>query len=252
MDTGALKRQWLIEESAAFQGWDFSHLDGRWRVEDTPWDYGSVVRAHLRPADMLLDMGTGGGEFLLTLGHPPHQTCVTEGWPPNHALCQARLAPLGIRVEQVLPDDQLRFGDALFDVIINRHESFDMAEVRRVLKPGGLFITQQVGGVNELELGRALVSDFVHPFAHHTLAHNAALTEAAGFAVLDQREAFPHCIFDDVGAVVYYAKTIPWIFPDFSVERYLPGLLRLQEQLETNGQIDATGHRFLLVARKTP
>jgi len=30
--------------------------------------------------------------------------------------------------------------------VINRHESFSASEVFRVLKPGGIFVTQQVGG----------------------------------------------------------------------------------------------------------
>ena len=31
----------------------------------------------------LLDMDTGGGEFLLSLGHPFERTAATEGYPPN-------------------------------------------------------------------------------------------------------------------------------------------------------------------------
>ena len=34
-----LKTQWEDEERKAFSGWDFSHLDARWRCESLPWDY---------------------------------------------------------------------------------------------------------------------------------------------------------------------------------------------------------------------
>ena len=53
------------EEAASFSGWDFSHLDGRWQEGGIPWDYGEIVREFLQDSMELLDMGTGGGEFLL-------------------------------------------------------------------------------------------------------------------------------------------------------------------------------------------
>lgn len=44
------------------------------------------------------------------------------------------------------PEDVLPYEDESMDIIINRHESYDIYEVYRVLKKGGIFITQQVGG----------------------------------------------------------------------------------------------------------
>lgn len=83
MDDKKWKGVWLEEERNSVQGWDFSRLDFRWRRDSLPWDYRSVVLEYLRPADRLLDLGTGGGEFLLSLGHPWGRTAVTESWPPN-------------------------------------------------------------------------------------------------------------------------------------------------------------------------
>ncbi len=103
MNRTKLYRQWLQEEDAArMKGWDFSHLRGRYEEEqDLPWDYEQVVRAFLRPDKELLDMDTGGGEFLLSLGHPCDKTSATEGWPPNADLCRL-LHPGGVFIaEQV-------------------------------------------------------------------------------------------------------------------------------------------------------
>ena len=55
---------WKKEETAAFEGWDFSHLKGRWENEQLPWDYKTIISKYLRPEMQLLDLGTGGGEFL--------------------------------------------------------------------------------------------------------------------------------------------------------------------------------------------
>jgi hypothetical protein len=111
MNYEELKQTWTEEEQHAFHGWDFSHLQARWQREPLPWDYKSIVMEHLHPADRLLDMGTGGGEFLLSLGHPHENTAVTEAWPPNIRLCLEKLAPLGILVHPVREEAPLPVAD---------------------------------------------------------------------------------------------------------------------------------------------
>ena len=72
----------------------------------------------------LLDYDTGGGEFLLTLGHPYENTAATEGFPPNVALCRAPLTPLGIDLRECSDPACLPFADSSFDIVINRHGDF--------------------------------------------------------------------------------------------------------------------------------
>ena len=43
---------------------------------------------------------------------------------------------------------RLPFKAAAFDLVVSRHEELDPAEVDRVLRPGGLLVTQQVGRHN--------------------------------------------------------------------------------------------------------
>ena len=40
----------------------------------------------------------------------------------------------------------LPFEDSSFSLVVSRHESYVASEVARVLRPGGLFLTQQLGG----------------------------------------------------------------------------------------------------------
>ena len=49
-------------------------------------------------------MGTGGGEYLLTLNHPYCNTFATEAYLLNFELCSRTLTPLGIDVRQVFND----------------------------------------------------------------------------------------------------------------------------------------------------
>ncbi len=83
MDTKLLKMKWLKYEKIKFMGWDFSDIKDSWENEDLPWNYTEIVKKDLFPDLELLVMGTGGGEYLLSLNHPFEKTSVTEGWKPN-------------------------------------------------------------------------------------------------------------------------------------------------------------------------
>lgn len=249
-DLQALKTLWQSEEQHAFSGWDFSHLDHRWSEQPLPWDHRALALAQLTPASRLLDLGTGGGEFLLSLGHPHALTTVTEGYAPNAALCRERLVPLGITVAECDGEGPLPFSDGCFDVVLDRHESYLPGEVRRVLAPGGVFLTQQVGGQNNSALSRRLIPGFQPPFPHWDLAHARRDLEEAGFTVLDGGECFLPLRFFDAGAVAFFAKVIPWEFPGFTVEGCFDALLDMHREIGDRGYVESTEHRFFLLGRK--
>ena len=98
MNAEQLVKIWKHEEEQAhIHGWDFSHIEGRYEEEtDMPWDYKEIIQSYLHKDSKLLDIDTGGGEFLLSLGHPYENTAATEGYPPNVELCRQELLPLGI------------------------------------------------------------------------------------------------------------------------------------------------------------
>lgn len=243
---------WKAEEEAAhMHGWDFSHLDGRYMEEtDLPWDFRALIGEYLRPEHRLLDMDTGGGEFLLSLGHPHGRTSATEGYPPNAALCRETLSPLGVDFHEADCLGPLPFGDSSFDVVTNRHGSFLPEELFRILKPGGVFLTQQVGEKNDRELAELLLPGTPLPFPGMNLEEQSRRFRQAGFAILQGKEAFRPIRFFDVGALVWFARVIPWEFPGFSVERCLPQLEKAQALLEQEGCVNGTIHRYLLVAQK--
>lgn len=252
MDADRLKQLWLQEERIAhIRGWDFSHIDGRYREEeDLPWDYTQIIRQRLTSDSRLLDYDTGGGEFLLSLHHPHACTAATEGYPPNVALCRERLLPLGVDFRPCDDPAHIPFSDAAFDVIINRHGDLNAAEFYRLLAPGGLFITQQVGAYNDRELVNMVLPDAPLPFPQQTLALQKAAFEQAGFTILQAEEAYRPIVFYDVGAFVWFARIIAWEFSDFSVEKCFDRLLKMQDKIEQNGCVRGTIHRFLLVAQK--
>ena len=252
MTPEALKSAWKSEENAAhMKGWDFSHIRGRYEEEDNlPWDYEKIIRSFLTDGMKLLDYDTGGGEFLLSLGHPFENTAATEGYPPNVSLCKERLLPLGIDMRECSDASRIPFGDESFDIILNRHGNFDPPELKRLLRPGGICITQQVGSENDRELAEAVLPGVEKPFPHNHLKEQREAFEEAGFEILQAEEAFCPIRFFDVGAFVWFARIIEWEFPGFSVEKCFDRLLQLQDTVEREGMISGTTHRFLIVAKK--
>ena len=252
MDITQRIESWKAEERIAYiHGWDFSHITGRYlEQDDLPWDYRQIVGKYLTPDKKILDIDTGGGEFLLSLNHPHPHTAATDNYPPNVELCRETLLPLGIDFRPGDGKGILPFADGSFDLVINRHGDFNPQDICRVLKPGGIFITQQVGAENDRELVQLLCGDTPLPFPDQYLATASSAFRSAGFDILEAEEAFRPIRFYDVGALVWFARIISWEFPGFSVETNLRQLLNAQQQLETAGSIDGTIHRFLLVARK--
>lgn len=242
---------WKQEEARTFTGWDFSYLDGRVIHEKLPWDYDVLVRKYLKKADQLLDIGTGGGEYLLTLEHPYMNTHVTEAYPPNIELCKIQLGSLGIDVQSVSDDGWLPFEDHSMDIIINRHEYFRVEEVARVLKPGGMLITQQVGSWNNWEFAKRVVGNTSSRGpSGNIFGTTVKEMKTIGFDIWMRQEYYPEMKFLDIGALVYFAKIIQWEFPDFSVDRCKEQLFELQNELSQKGYITSKEHRYVIVGKK--
>lgn len=243
---------WLREQELAhIHGWDFSHIRGRYEVEnDLPWSYERIVRHYLKSDMNLMDYDTGGGEFLLSLNHPYCKTAATEGYPPNVRLCREKLLPLGINFKECHDPSKIPFSDESFELIINRHGAFHAAEIHRLLRHGGLFITEQVGEDNDRDLVEIVLPGTEKPFSHLNLTKQRKHFENAGFRIIKAEEAYRPITFYDVGAFVWFARIIEWEFPRFSVCRCFDKLIKMQEMIDKNGKIEGTIHRYLIIAQK--
>ena len=249
MDDDQFEHLISVADARQLSGWDWSHVKGRYVESEPPWNYRDQVQAHIQPKLRLLDMGTGGGELLESLAPLPSDTWATEGYPPNVPIAQARLGPLGVRVVPI-EEDLLPLADATFDLVINRHESFDAREVQRVLRPGGTFITQQVGAQDLIELNEALQDQTRMALPEWKLSAVRRQLQAAGLQVLVAKNAFPEAVFTDIGAVVFFLKVTPWQIEDFSCDRYRKQLRLLHQGIVAEGGFRVHTHRFFIIARK--
>jgi len=253
MNIDELRQYWKSEEEkAVIKGWDFSSIEGRFssEEEDLPWNLTDVINRYRRDTYRLLDIDTGGGEYLLSLGHPLALTSATEGFPPNVELCRKKLGALGIDFREMSDYKHMPFPDASFDIITDRHGSYDADELYRVLKPGGWFITQQVGEDNDRELVEMLLPGTKRTFEGHCLSNCAGELKNAGFEILESGEAYRPISFYDTGALVWFAKIIEWEFVGFSVDKCFERLIAAENEIQRTGSVSGRIHRFYVAARK--
>ncbi|MGI5521074.1 class I SAM-dependent methyltransferase [Micromonospora sp. CA-259024] len=241
----------LIAEAAAVpvDGWGFEWLAGRATEERPPWGYTRLVADRMARADAALDVDTGGGEVLAEVPRPPKLLTATEAWPPNVEVARRTLHRVGATVVAVAPDGPLPFRDATFDLVVSRHPvRTDWAQTARVLRPGGTFLSQQIGPGTMRELSEAILGPLPPPTARHP-EQAVTAAEAAGLRVVDLRRATLRAEFFDVGAVVWFLRKVIWTVPGFTVDRYRDQLRDLHRRI-ADGPFVAHAQRFLIEATR--
>ncbi|MFE6687703.1 methyltransferase domain-containing protein [Streptomyces sp. NPDC057743] len=244
----------LVAEAAevSVAGWDFSWLDGRATEQRPSWGYQRLLGERLGRATAALDIQTGGGEVLAGAGVFPPVMAATESWPPNVAKATALLHPRGAVVVADEDEPPLPFGDAAFDLVTSRHPvTVWWAEIARVLRPGGTYLSQQVGPASVFELVEFFLGpqpEEVRRARHPEDARRDA--EAAGLEVVELRQERLRTEFCDIGAVVYFLRKVVWMVPGFTVEQYRERLRELDGLIRREGPFVAHTTRFLIEARK--
>ncbi len=236
-----------IERARAFSGWSFEEVDMRHLDAGPPWDYEALAQDHARRAQSIIDLGTGGGEVLARIVSGVQGLVVaTEEWEVNAPIAVERLRPLGVAVVRA---DSLRlpFVDGAFDLVLDRHEALTPADVARVLTPGGIVITQQVGNHNWPEFS-SFVETTVFPDHFNIYQQEFA---AAGLTIEDARWHEERIAFGSLGDVVYMLLVSPWEYPEFDPARDIDKLLALEDALRTADGIVATEMHYIIVARKS-
>ncbi|MGY0234369.1 class I SAM-dependent methyltransferase [Longispora urticae] len=242
----------LLAEGAAVpvEGWDFSWFAGRATEERPPWGYARLLGARMATAAVALDLQTGGGEVLATIHTAPGVLVATESWPPNLEVARRTLAPLGARVVAAADGGDLPFAAGTFDLVTSRHPvTTRWDEIGRVLRPGGGYLSQQVGVGSVRELTDAVMGP--QPVSQgRSPARAVAAAEAAGLEVVDLREATLRMEFHDIAAVIVFLRKVIWTVPGFTVERYRDALRALHERIGAEGPFVAHSTRYLIEARR--
>jgi len=239
-------------ESVPVEGWDFSWFAGRATEERPAWGYASLVAGRLGSVSSALDVQTGGGEvFAWALGHAaqrPALIAATESWRPNLAIAARNLAPYGATVLEAGDDAALPFPAGTFDLILSRHPVLtNWDEVARVLRPGGTYLSQQVGAESQ----RELIDFMMGPQEIGQARNPERMIEravAAGLVVVEVRRQSLRAEFYDVGAVVHFLRKVLWTVPDFTVDAYRDRLRAVHDEIASSGPFVSHAARFLIEA----
>ncbi|MGA7669203.1 MAG: methyltransferase domain-containing protein [Nitrolancea sp.] len=238
--------QSYIARAPEFSGWSFGDVDATPLEPGPPWDYEAIAQDHARTARRILDLGTGGGEVLeRIIGGLDRPFVATEEWYTNAPVARARLAPLGGEVVRC-SSLALPFCDASFDLVLDRHEELDPAEVVRVLVPGGRVVTQQVVPEHWPEL----TEFFPHRqrFPDHFALYAAAF-ESAGMRV-DRAHHEHRVAYGSLGDVVFMLLTAPWTIPGFDPIKEIDALLAFEDAHGSDDGIVLTEGYYLIEGQK--
>jgi hypothetical protein len=221
--------------------WGAGLLPERLSAEGPSWSYTAMARSILSNAQSALDMGTGEGGVLRKLGTVAQTDgCVREWWPTVPA-AQERLKPLGVHLVVTLGS-----ADNVGGPDLQRRRPGLPFEIFRIIKPGGRFLTQQVGS-DEAASVRTLLG---LPIDRSAWAAAPAIDQLqpAGWAIDDVREDRLTMKFADIAALIGYVRTIPWAYQDLDWARVKPRLQQLHFRSQSD-PIEAISHHFLVLAR---
>ena len=212
-------------------------------------DLKSFLGCNLKKSACLVGVGNLGRALMGFKGFKRYGLEITMAFDVNPEVVGKTIQ--GIKVYNYVGDEKLSLiSDNTYDIVINRHESYNEQEIYRILKPNGIFITQQVGAFNNKELSRFFDENHVDQFPELTLERSIKRLKNNDFNILFSDEYFPILKFYDLGAIAYFAKIIKWEFINFNVKDNIDKFLILQEELKKVGYIPSKEHRFIIVAKK--
>jgi SAM-dependent methyltransferase len=171
----------------------------------------------------------------------------TEAWHVNAPIAAKRLAGIAhvVRASSL----ELPFAPETFDLLLDRHEELEPNEIGRVLRPGGILLTQQV--IPEVWCELRAFFPRMTDFGPHFERYQTGL-QAAGLVIRRaERYAAPEA-FRELGELVYMLTIAPWTISDFDLERDLDALLAVEELLSRPEGIVLTAGHYLIEAWKGP
>jgi len=214
------------------------------RRAPTPWDYADIVAQHLQTESDLLDIGTGGGETLLAFA-PLFRSALGIDIDPGMIDTATRNAHGRSNVTFRLSSHELEGVPETFDIALNRHAPFSAPALARHLKPGGLFITQQVGERNMGNVKRALGQRASSPPVAREMF------EGTGLRVVELREYDVEYTVKDVESLVFWLQALDLVHADIdgAAATDAEAFNRILEGSVTDAGFVTNEHRYLAIVQ---
>ncbi|WP_046212886.1 class I SAM-dependent methyltransferase [Paenibacillus wulumuqiensis] len=231
-------------------GWDFSRM--KCETEGAAWDFYGEISRRCRPDDLLLDIGTGGGEALLELADAARLLVGVEQSTGMMQTAAANLAASGKHNVRILQMDarELQFPDGFFNIVSCRHAPFDEYETFRVLADGGVFLTQQVSEGDKRNLVQAFGREQERQPDGTLMNRYLDGLEQAGFRNVRCEQYDADEYYATAEDLVFLLKHAP-IIPDFGRDAEDFVILdRFVQEYRTDRGIVTNSKRFMIMADK--
>jgi SAM-dependent methyltransferase len=220
-----------------------------------------MLRGYLTARSRVLDLGTGGGEaFSAWSSHLGRGLGIDRSEERIRVAQTDRRRRNDQRIEFALMDGALlAVRDGSMDVVLARKADYEPAEVARVLAPGGVFLTLQMGDHDTQNIFDAFAwgsygSHWRSRFEaqgrpYRPVPQTADEFRALGCDVLAYEESNTRQYFHDVASLVLWLKASPLPEP-FDPHTHADALTRLIADYGSERGIETNAHRELLVVKK--
>ncbi|MGN7764400.1 class I SAM-dependent methyltransferase [Paenibacillus sp. 22594] len=241
----------FYDKVGKMNGWDFSKLQVT--SEGIEWDFYEEVIRRSKGTDVLLDVGTGGGENVLSIASSFHSVFGIDLSSGMMETAKSNLDKANIsNVEfKLMSSDDLEFPFDSIDVVSCCHAPFFSNEVAKVLKNGGTFLTQQVSEGDKLNLKNAFGRGQAFGVADGTLKETYIRElKEAGFQSVESFDYNSVDYYHRPEDLLFLLKHTP-IIPHFGYEdKDFQILNDFIENNQTPKGIITNSKRFLIIAIK--
>lgn len=232
-------------------GWDFSMV--KVVSEEEKWDFYQEVAKRCRKSDVLLDIGTGGGERVLKIAS---SVLLLIGIDKSQEMIRTANKNLGksqdsnVRFFQMDAKDIL-FPNEFFNVVSCRHSSFYPKEVMRVLTGSGFFLTQQVSEMDKINIKRAFGRGQGLGIQDGTIQrHYVKGLEKAGFSEIQTFDYDAKEYYKTAEDLIFLLRHTP-IIPDFGQKpEDFKTFARFVRENKTVKGIVTNSKRYMIIAKK--
>lgn len=234
-------------------GWDFSKV--KCISDGVKWNFHREVSQRCKKSDLLLDIGTGGGEALLSIAE---NALLLVGIDNSQGMTEAAKANLkksnqsNVRIMQ-MDAEKIDFPENFFNVVSCRHSPFNAKEVAKVLIKDGIFLTQQVSEGDKINIKQAFKRGQSMAALDGMLKHQyifelkeAGFTDVQSFEY-DADEYYQS--YEDLVFLLKHTQIIPNFgktHSDFAIlDEFIKGN-------QTSKGIKTNSKRFMIIAKRPP
>ena len=184
-------------------GWSFDKM--KHSIEqDHPYFYYHEVVKHINANTVMLDIGCGSGEKSTKYFGYAKKIIMLDNEPEMLLKAKQNVETFykGTQIDKFEfvegnADGSLNFEDESFDLVVSRHCGGNMKEIYRILKKGGVFISEDIDEQDCLEIKEYYGRGQGYPFTVYHKQETFLQSLNAGFSQInlltfDQREYYPN------------------------------------------------------------